>query len=296
MLERKAAPAVATPSSFFPSSSRVIDDLIMKTKTTTFFLVLFITLLLTLGPLQADAEKANYRRLLSDGWKFGQDSSSGDSSHRVTTNDNPPETWSRPAFLREDEFKSTNKLIPFTWDGRMLQFDPITTGLLYVVLFSITSCWSSWSYLSVKWASLSWALSLENPISKNSSSDGLPVSCTKESRSWDDAFELESLVFSPTFGAKASTDFGKRESLLISTGVLIVVAIMPAFVLERCILQVALSRGIECVHYYIPHDAQHLPCPLLAWLIFVGILVITSFVQVIIFPGRSRARTVELLA
>ncbi|KAG5565428.1 hypothetical protein RHGRI_001349 [Rhododendron griersonianum] len=69
----------------------------MKTKTTTaFFLVLFVTLLLTLGPLQAaDAEKANYRRLLSDDWNFGPDASStdGKDTHHYSVNDNPPVSW-----------------------------------------------------------------------------------------------------------------------------------------------------------------------------------------------------------
>ncbi|KAF7154754.1 hypothetical protein RHSIM_Rhsim01G0138500 [Rhododendron simsii] len=71
----------------------------MKMKTTTAsFLVLFVTLLLTLGPLQAaNAEKANYRRLLSDDWKFGEDASStdGKDSHHYTVNDNPPASWDK---------------------------------------------------------------------------------------------------------------------------------------------------------------------------------------------------------
>ncbi|KAG5513111.1 hypothetical protein RHGRI_038496 [Rhododendron griersonianum] len=71
---------------------QVIDHSIMKTKTTTFFLVLFVTLLLALGPLQADAEKANYRRLLSDGWNYDAGASSGDSSHHHTTGTEPTDT------------------------------------------------------------------------------------------------------------------------------------------------------------------------------------------------------------
>ncbi|KAF7154286.1 hypothetical protein RHSIM_Rhsim01G0138300 [Rhododendron simsii] len=72
---------------------QIIDDLIMKTKTTTFFLVLFVTLLMTRGPLQADAEEANYRRLLSDGWKYDDPESNGDTSHHHTTDTEPPDTW-----------------------------------------------------------------------------------------------------------------------------------------------------------------------------------------------------------
>ncbi|KAI8572392.1 hypothetical protein RHMOL_Rhmol01G0194900 [Rhododendron molle] len=81
------------------SKGLLAHDSIMKTKTTTaFFLVLFVTLLLILGPLQAaDAEKANYRRLLSDDWNFGQDASStdGKDTHRYTVNENPPASWDK---------------------------------------------------------------------------------------------------------------------------------------------------------------------------------------------------------
>lgn len=60
-------------------------------KTTTFLLVLFVTLLLATGPLQGNAKTANYRRLLSDE-KYGQGAggTSIDNSHHYFETDNPP--------------------------------------------------------------------------------------------------------------------------------------------------------------------------------------------------------------
>ncbi|KAI8572383.1 hypothetical protein RHMOL_Rhmol01G0194300 [Rhododendron molle] len=64
----------------------------MKTKTTTFFFVLFVTLLLTFGPLQADAEKANHRRLvlLSKDWNYDPGASSDEGNHHHYTQEKPP--------------------------------------------------------------------------------------------------------------------------------------------------------------------------------------------------------------